>query len=422
MKRFQKTIALILAPLMAVSLIIACLPAIRVHAAECPSLFYNDTPWENDLRNPAAYFRVGAFDDFWIPLSLFEKLQNVKIRRSYDNNSKVLRRFTISDEGTGKSLSFEADNEYVQTERGPVIVLRTILYYKERYLPMRDVCHYFGWTFDYLRYGEDKMVVRIMDGTQTLSFTDLLAPYNLNPDTDTPDTEVTEPPETEPPVTEPPVTETTPPDVTPQPPQVVYRASRVILTFEDLDPVHTPEILDILSEYGANALFFGTGGQIAGNPELVTRILSEGHAFGLHTMSEDETGLRDTDTLLASFGEENDLLYTMTKQKTRLIRLPEGSHSGYLHLGEPQKKALSDAGYVLWDWNLAAFDNDPSYTADMVFEKLERGFRNSFQPVIRFHCTETAAEVLPSILELVSSVPTMEIHPVTEATEPIVFP
>ncbi len=59
------------------------------------------------------------------------------------------------------------------------------------------------------------------------------------------------------------------------------------LTFDDgPHPTVTPRILDVLAEHRAHATFFLIAGRIAGNEELVRRLVREGHELGNHQMSE----------------------------------------------------------------------------------------------------------------------------------------
>jgi len=67
----------------------------------------------------------------------------------------------------------------------------------------------------------------------------------------------------------------------------------VALTFDDgPDPRTTPLILDTLRERGVKATFFVVGRQVAENPELLRRIVAEGHTVGNHTYDHaDMSGL-----------------------------------------------------------------------------------------------------------------------------------
>ena len=349
-----------------------------------------------------------------------------------------------------------------------------MLYSKERYLPMRDMCAYFGWTFE---ISEDRRSVRICDGRQKRKFADMLAEYTphavtetervteppvvtqppvtepvtqpattpvdppvtqapptpvtqpvvVPPVTQPPDPPVTQAPVTrppDPPVTLPPSTETEPvtePVTEPPAPQKIYRASTVYLTFEDIDGVHTPEILDTLAAFDVRATFFVSGEQMSQYPGVVLRILAEGHAIGLHGMTSDEYALWKTEDLLAALDEENALLYALVRRKTRLVRLPEGSRSGKLNLSDGQREALLEHGYILWDWNISAMDHDSTYDADRVLEKIHAALMATYYPVIRMHCTETASQVLGVLLQRLADDNTA-VQSITEATAAVVFP
>ena len=60
----------------------------------------------------------------------------------------------------------------------------------------------------------------------------------------------------------------------------------VILTFDDgPDPVQTPRILDTLQKHGIKAIFFVIGYKAQNHPEILQRIISEGHSVGNHTQN-----------------------------------------------------------------------------------------------------------------------------------------
>lgn len=62
----------------------------------------------------------------------------------------------------------------------------------------------------------------------------------------------------------------------------------VALTFDDgPDPNTTPQLLDLLSKTNTKATFFVTGKKADDFPDLIQRILSEGHLIGNHTYTHD---------------------------------------------------------------------------------------------------------------------------------------
>lgn len=62
----------------------------------------------------------------------------------------------------------------------------------------------------------------------------------------------------------------------------------VSLTFDDgPDGATTPWVLNLLESYQVPATFFVTGKNAAGHPDLIARILDQGHTIGNHTYSHD---------------------------------------------------------------------------------------------------------------------------------------
>ncbi len=63
----------------------------------------------------------------------------------------------------------------------------------------------------------------------------------------------------------------------------------VALTFDDgPDPVWTPLLLDLLAEEGVTATFFVVGERVRQHPEIVERMLDEGHLVANHTYTHPE--------------------------------------------------------------------------------------------------------------------------------------
>ncbi|MEU6417805.1 bifunctional polysaccharide deacetylase/glycosyltransferase family 2 protein [Streptomyces spiralis] len=64
------------------------------------------------------------------------------------------------------------------------------------------------------------------------------------------------------------------------------KARTIALTFDDgPDPVWTPRILNVLRRNHVHATFFVVGTQAVAHPELVRRIVAEGHQIGIHTFT-----------------------------------------------------------------------------------------------------------------------------------------
>ncbi|MER7768751.1 bifunctional polysaccharide deacetylase/glycosyltransferase family 2 protein [Kitasatospora sp. NPDC096140] len=106
----------------------------------------------------------------------------------------------------------------------------------------------------------------------------------------------------------------------PEPRSATPKPGTVALTFDDgPDPTWTPQILDVLRREGVHATFFVVGTQAAAHPDLIRRIVAEGHQIGVHTFTHTDLGaapdwrrsleLRETQlTLAGSAGVTSSLL------------------------------------------------------------------------------------------------------------------
>ena len=98
----------------------------------------------------------------------------------------------------------------------------------------------------------------------------------------------------------------------------------VFLTFDDgPHPVGTPKVLDALRAGGARATFFLQGAQAEAHPDLVRRILAEGHEIGHHSWSHG----RPEATSAAQLADEATRTLSLLKTlgvTVRVFRPPHG--------------------------------------------------------------------------------------------------
>jgi peptidoglycan/xylan/chitin deacetylase (PgdA/CDA1 family) len=70
---------------------------------------------------------------------------------------------------------------------------------------------------------------------------------------------------------------------------VATREHHVALTIDDgPDPTTTPQLLRVLRSHGARATFFLLGERAQRRPDLVRRIVADGHEVANHLMREEE--------------------------------------------------------------------------------------------------------------------------------------
>lgn len=98
---------------------------------------------------------------------------------------------------------------------------------------------------------------------------------------------------------------------------------RVALTFDDgPDDNYTSQILDILKKHNLKATFFLVGSRIKAHPDVVKRIVKEGHIIGNHTWDHQNfLKLSDKD-ILTEVSKTDEELYKIAGYHSTLLRPP----------------------------------------------------------------------------------------------------
>jgi peptidoglycan-N-acetylglucosamine deacetylase len=126
-------------------------------------------------------------------------------------------------------------------------------------------------------------------------------------------------------------------------------ARQVALTFDD-GPVetYTTPILDTLRERGVTATFFVVGANVSRNPEIVGRMVAEGHEIGSHTYFHPETDTVQDLRLAFELNALQRLLASVTGRGTILYRAPYGRSDGPITRDEALPLiSVLDEGYIV---------------------------------------------------------------------------
>ncbi|MCX5497068.1 glycosyltransferase [Kaistia dalseonensis] len=98
---------------------------------------------------------------------------------------------------------------------------------------------------------------------------------------------------------------------------------KIALTFDDgPDPVWTPQILDILKANNVPATFFIIGGNASSSPDLVRRMVDEGHDVGNHTYTHPNMAQLPASVARLEINATQRLFEALTGRSMRLIRPP----------------------------------------------------------------------------------------------------
>ena len=122
----------------------------------------------------------------------------------------------------------------------------------------------------------------------------------------------------------------------------------IALTFDDgPDPVWTPRILDVLKKHRVHATFFVVGSAATDNPDVVRRIVAEGHEIGLHTLTHTDLGTAGQWQRDLEVEGAQDTVVGITGQAVSLLRPPFSSENGSVTDGTwSAMKTLADQGYL----------------------------------------------------------------------------
>ena len=130
----------------------------------------------------------------------------------------------------------------------------------------------------------------------------------------------------------------------------------------------TAQILDALKKHNAPAAFFLVGNYLEKNPDLVRRMVAEGHTVGNHTMHHYDMSRISDPAAFQKELEDLERLYEQTvgESMEKLYRPPQGIYS------EENLRQAKSLGYKTVFWSLAYVDwkNDDQPTAQAAFNKL----------------------------------------------------
>ena len=376
----------ILAVFIALCLSVALMPAVTNAAITPYFVAVNDTllPFHEDTMP----FVSGG--NVFVPDNVFEHIDDIwAIGSAGLEYIRLYRGKTYVDFFTDSRLTLDHDGNTLRWPSARLVG-------EKFYLPLRQVCEYFGLTSQVIEVARDIIadqqmyVVRIVSTSQIngvtfvgLNRSAIRAAYN----------QYYEP-------ASPPVSPPT--DVPPEPPEEPppsYSDVTIHLSFYDISAGSADEILDLLDiqmEQGFHSCFFVSGGDVAEDPGLIRRIAGSGHMIGIWL----ETGS------YSEYAETSALLFEAAKVKTVIVSAQEASPSAIEMAGAN--------GLVLWesDLSLAAYDASevPLITDALPVESGDR--RNLW-----FSCSGEAASVLPGVYAFLRT-NEYTVSRITETVEP----
>lgn len=146
------------------------------------------------------------------------------------------------------------------------------------------------------------------------------------------------------------------------------------LTFDEgYENGYTASILDTLKEKNVTAAFFVTMPYVKQNPELVKRMIAEGHIVGNHTVNHPSMPeITDNEKLAKEVTELHDYVKDNFQYEMHYLRPPKGEYS------ERTVKLCLDLGYrhVLWSSAYADWDTSNQKGDDNAKKMIIDNFHN----------------------------------------------
>ncbi|MDF2523453.1 MAG: pdaA [Clostridiales bacterium] len=145
------------------------------------------------------------------------------------------------------------------------------------------------------------------------------------------------------------------------------------LTFDEgYENGYTAKILDTLKQNNVKAIFFITGPYLKGQPELVKRMVDEGHQVGNHTVNHPSMPTLNYSSLEKEIIDLEKSFTAKYGKGMNYLRPPMGEYS------ERTLAAAQQLGYktVMWSFHYLDYDVNNQKGADYAFNKVSSNLHN----------------------------------------------
>lgn len=176
---------------------------------------------------------------------------------------------------------------------------------------------------------------------------------------------------------------------------------RVSLTFDDgPDPQFTPQLLELLAIAGVPATFFVIADNAVRYPDIVSRMVRDGHSVASHGWSHRHPWLQSPSSARRQVVAANRALSSQLGGAPRWFRPPYG------RMRTSMTRAAADAGQRVVLWSRSAVDWGPWTTPRRVMQRL-RAVEDGDIVLMhdgrnRHNRPEVTLEVLPELLALLA--------------------
>jgi len=156
------------------------------------------------------------------------------------------------------------------------------------------------------------------------------------------------------------------------------KSNKIALTFDDgPSEVTSNQVMDILQRYDVKGTFFLVGQNVSQYPQVVARMVREGHVVGGHSWSHIQLQKATPESIAREVADTENAIYRVTGLRPAFVRPPYGS------LNRDGLEYLQRNGYKVINWSVDSLDwkypNDSRQVLINVFKDVRGG------SIILFH-------------------------------------
>lgn len=169
----------------------------------------------------------------------------------------------------------------------------------------------------------------------------------------------------------------------------------VALTFDDgTTEKYTPQILDILKKYNIKATFFMVGMNAKAHPDMVKRVLEEGHAIGNHSQTHPNLTKLSNEALYKEIVTPKSIIHSIVGINPLCLRYPYGASNEHV------RTVIRENDMIPMPMGFNSFDYDRPGTEKIVDWVLKNAYSGQ---IFLFHDgfdkREQTVAALPQIIE-----------------------
>ena len=178
---------------------------------------------------------------------------------------------------------------------------------------------------------------------------------------------------------------------------ILDEKGKIFLTFDEgYENGYTAKIVDILKEKNVSAVFFVTMHYAKNNPELIQRMIDEGHIIGNHTASHPSMPAVSLEKAAEEITSLHDYIKETYNYEMSLFRFPEGVFS------EKTLALVESLNYrsVFWSFAYADWRKDSQPDPEATLKKLT-DFTHDGAIYLLHAVSSTNAQILPDAINAI---------------------